>query len=61
MLRVTKHGTTRLARNDVESISKDDLYSVTSYSTDPAGKTVTNDSNWDAQTLPGGFNYLFIC
>ena len=45
----------------VESISKDDLYSVTSYSTDPAGKTVTNDSNWDAQTLPEGFNYLFIC
>ena len=45
----------------VESISKDDLYSVTSYGTDPAGKTVTNDSNWDAQTLPEGFNYLFIC
>ena len=45
----------------VESISRDDLYSVTSYSTDPAGKTVTNDSNWDAQTLPEGFNYLFIC
>ena len=45
----------------VESISKDDLYSVTGYGTDPAGKTVTNDSNWDAKTLPKGFNYLFTC
>lgn len=34
----------------VESISKDVLFSVTDYSTDPAGKTITNDSNWDAQT-----------
>ena len=45
----------------VESISKDVLFSVTDYSTDPAGKTITNDSNWDAQTLPEGFNYLFTC
>ena len=37
------------------------LFSVTDYSTDPAGKTITNDSNWDAQTLPEGFNYLFTC
>ena len=45
----------------MESISKDVLFSVTDYSTDPAGKTITNDSNWDAQTLPEGFNYLFTC
>lgn len=45
----------------VESISKDNLYAVTDYSADPAGKTVTNDTNWDPTTLPEGFNYLFQC
>lgn len=45
----------------VETISKDNLYSVTDYSSDPAGKTVTNDANWDPNTLPEGFNYLFRC
>lgn len=43
----------------VDTISKDNLYSVTDYSSDPAGVTVTNDTNWDASTLPEGFNYLF--
>lgn len=43
----------------VESISKDNLYAITDYSKDPAGKTVTNDTNWDPSTLPEGFNYLF--
>lgn len=45
----------------VETISKDNLYSVTDYSSDPAGKTVTNDANWDPNTLPEDFNYLFRC
>lgn len=45
----------------VESISKDNLYAVTDYSSDPAGKTVTNDTNWDPNTLPEDFNYLFRC
>ena len=27
----------------------------------PAGKTVTNDANWDPNTLPEDFNYLFRC
>lgn len=43
----------------VDTISKDNLYSVTDYSSDPAGVTVTNDTNWDSTTLPEGFNYLF--
>lgn len=43
----------------VDTISKDNLYSVTDYSSDPAGVTVTNDTNWDPTTLPEGFNYLF--
>ncbi|MGN0478535.1 MAG: sensor histidine kinase [Hominenteromicrobium sp.] len=45
----------------VESISKDNLYSVTDYNSDPGGRTVTNDANWDPLTLPEGFNYLFRC
>lgn len=45
----------------VDTISKDNLYFVTDYSSDPAGVTVTNDTNWDSTTLPEGFNYLFQC
>lgn len=45
----------------VESILKDNLYAITDYSKDPAGKTVTNDTNWDPDTLPKDFNYLFQC
>lgn len=50
---------TAVAAVYVESISKDNLYAITDYSKDPAGKTVTNDTNWDPSTLPEGFNYLF--
>ncbi len=41
----------------VESISKDNLYSIT----DASGKTITNDPNWIPGSLPNGFNYLFQC
>ena len=45
----------------LESVSKDNLYAVTDYSQDPGGITMTNDLNWDAETLPADFNYLFRC
>ena len=45
--------------NYVESISKDNLYSITDYRFDPDGVTVTNSPNWSTDTIPNGFNYLF--
>ena len=45
----------------LESISRDNLYCVIDYSTDPNGITSTNDPNWTPGTLPEDFNYLFVC
>lgn len=45
----------------LESISKDNLYSVIDYSADPTGVSLTNDPNWTPGTMPDGFNFMLIC
>ncbi|MBP3704794.1 MAG: hypothetical protein J6I98_04585, partial [Clostridia bacterium] len=45
----------------LESISRDNLYTVIDYSASPEGVRITNDPNWDPDTIPADFNYLFTC